>query len=106
MEICPVYVSKCNMFSTNQFILLMVCDREHPCYMAVTKLSALLQEVTTTKSDGFYCLSCLHYFRTKNKLTCYRKIFEKKVLCRTVMPSKYIYIYVYIYIYIYILEIN
>ena len=70
--------------------------------MAVTKLSALLQEVTTTKSDGFYCLSCLHYFRTKNKLTCYRKIFEKKVLCRTVMPSKYIYIYVYIYIYIYI----
>ena len=47
--------------------------------MAVTKLSALLQEVTTKK-----------------------KIFEKKVLCRTVMPSKYIYIYVYIYIYIYI----
>ena len=75
----------------------MICDGEDPCYIAVTEFSALLQEVTTTKkNDDFYCLNCLHFFRTKNKITCYRKIFEKKVLCRTVMPSKYIYIYIYI----------
>ena len=97
METCLVYVSQCNMFSTNRFILLMICDGEDPCYIAVTEFSALLQEVTTTKkNDDFYCLNCLHFFRTKNKITCYRKIFEKKVLCRTVMPSKYIYIYIYI----------
>ena len=76
MEICPVYVSKYNMFSRNQIILLMICDRELLRFMAVTKFSALLRGATAKNNDNFYCLNYLQFLRTKNKFKCYRKLFE------------------------------
>ena len=36
-------------------------------YLAVKKLSALLRGITS-QHGGFYCLNCLHSFRTENKL--------------------------------------
>ena len=41
-----------------------------------------------TWSGDFYCLSCLHSFRTENKLESYKKVCKNKDFCGIVMPSK------------------
>ena len=35
-------------------------------YLAVKKMSALLRGITSKDNDIFYCLNCLHSFRTEN----------------------------------------
>ena len=67
-QIRPVHVSKYNSNRENQIILLEVTDNKKWHYLAVTSLSALLRGVTSTDNGEFYCLSCFHSFRTKNKL--------------------------------------
>ena len=43
----------------------------------------------SNKNNGdFYCLSCLHSFRTKNKLDSHKKVCENKDFCNVVMPSE------------------
>ena len=37
-------------------------------YLAVKKLFALQWGITLKHDDDFYCLNCLHSFRTENKL--------------------------------------
>ena len=39
-------------------------------------------------NDDFYYLSCLHSFRTKNKLELHKKLYESKDFCNVVMPSE------------------
>ena len=39
------------------------------------KLSALLRGITSKHHGDFYCLNCLHSFRTENKVTSHR-LFE------------------------------
>ena len=70
-------------------------------YLAIKKLSALLGRITSKKGD-FYCLNCLHSFRTENKLKYHENVLCKtkdfcglcKVLCKNkdfcgyVMPSE------------------
>ena len=34
----------------------------------VVKQFALLKKITSTNNDDFYCLNCLHSFRTKKKI--------------------------------------
>ena len=36
-------------------------------YLTVKKLSALLREITSKRDGDFYCLNCLHSFRTENR---------------------------------------
>ena len=36
----------------------------------------------------FYCLNCLHFFRTENKLKSNEKICKNKGFCGIVMPSE------------------
>ena len=67
-KIHPTYVSKDNSNHEKQFILLMIPDGEGWHYLAVKKLSLLLIGITSKHKGDFYCLSCLHLFRTKNKL--------------------------------------
>ena len=38
-------------------------------YFAVKNLSALLRGITSKKNGDFYCLICLHSFRTDNNLS-------------------------------------
>ena len=41
------------------------------------------------KHDGdFYCLNCLHSFRTENKLKSHEKVCKNKDFCGIVMPSE------------------
>ena len=47
-------------------------------YLAVKTLPALLRGITSKHYSDFYCLNCLHYFRTKNKVELYKKVCQKK----------------------------
>ena len=61
-------------------------DRWH--YLAVKKLSTLLHEITSKHKGNFYCLNCLHHFRTENKLKSHEEVCKNKDFCRIVMPSE------------------
>ena len=50
------------------------------------KLSALLRRITSKNNGDFYCLNCLHSFRTKNKLESHKKVFANKDFSNVVMP--------------------
>ena len=67
-NIYPAYVSKYSANRERQVILLMIRNREKRChYLAVKKLSALLRGITSKNNSDFYCLNCLHPFRTKKQ---------------------------------------
>ena len=83
----PAYVSKKNSYREKQVVLLMIPNgkgrdaesegRWH--YLAVTKLSALLREITSKNNGKFYGLNCLHSFRTKSKLESHEKYAKIKI---------------------------
>ena len=49
-------------------------EKEGWHYLAVKKLSALLRGISLKHDGGFYCLNCLHSFRTENKLKSPEKV--------------------------------
>ena len=51
-------------------------------------LVALLRRITSKHNGDYYCLNCLHSFRTKNKLESHIKVYENKDFCNVVMPSE------------------
>ena len=57
-------------------------------YLAVKKLLGLLREITSKYYSGFYCLNCLHSFRTKSKLDSHKKVCENKDFRNIIMPSE------------------
>ena len=63
-------MSKINSNCEKQIILLMTSSQEKEGwhYLTVKKLSALLRGITSKHNSDFYCLNCLHSFRTENKL--------------------------------------
>ena len=50
------------------------------------KLSALLGGITSKHDVAFYCLNCLHSFRTKDKLELHKKNVELNFFFNIVMP--------------------
>ena len=52
------------------------------------KLSAILRGITSKYYGDFYCLNCLHSFRTKSKLESHKKLCENKDFCSILMPSE------------------
>ena len=48
-------------------------------YLAVKNLSALLHKITSKNKGVFYCLNCLHSFKTKNKLKSHEKVCKLKI---------------------------
>ena len=53
-------------------------------------ISALLKEIAPKHSDNFYCLNCLHSFRTKNKLECHERVCKKKYFFGIALKSQYL----------------
>ena len=51
----------------NQVILLMITDGKKLHYLAVKKLSSLFRGITSNNNEDFYCINCLHSFRTEIK---------------------------------------
>ena len=62
------YESKYNRKRENQVILLMITDGEKYHYHAAKSLSRLLYRITSNHDGDFYCLGCLHSFRTDTAL--------------------------------------
>ena len=54
-------------------------------YITVKKLPALLGRITSKYISDYYCLNCLHSFRSKNKFALYTKACEDKDLCNVLM---------------------
>ena len=52
---------------TKTEICLMIPNREGLHYIAVRKLSASLKGIMSKHDSDFYCLNCVHSFRTRNK---------------------------------------
>ena len=67
-------------------ILLIFPKREKWLFLAVKNLPALLRGITSKNDGDFYCLNCLHSFRTKNKLELYKRLYENKDVCNVIMP--------------------
>ena len=74
----PANVSKHNSNCKKQIILLIIPNGEGWHCLAVKKLSALLRGITSKTNGDFYCLNCLHSFRTKNKLESNKKVCDNK----------------------------
>ena len=84
-----VYKSKYNHKRNNQVILLIINDGEKWHYLTVRSLSALLRRITSNHNGDFYCLNCLHSYRTKNKLKKHEKLCNKHDYCYAEMPKQY-----------------
>ena len=53
-------------------------EKEGWYYLAVKQLSALLRAITSKHKSNFYCLNCLHSFRTENKIKSLGKVCKNK----------------------------
>ena len=82
------YKSKHNLTREKQVILLMISNGENWHYLIVKNLSRLLRGITSNHDGDFYCLSCFHSYRTKNKLDAHKKIRENHDYCHIEMPTK------------------
>ena len=49
---------------------------------------ALLRGITSKNNGDFYCLNCLHSFRTKHKLKSHNKVCENKDFCNVIVSSE------------------
>ena len=85
-KIYLAYVSKYNLNYEKQVFPLMIPNREGWYYLAVKNLSALLRGISSKNHGDFFCLDCLHSFRTKNKLELHKKECESKNFWNIIMP--------------------
>ena len=68
-EIRQVYTSKHNDKRNNQVNLLMFTDGDTNWnYLAIINLPGLLRGIISNHNCDFYCLNCIHSYRTKSKL--------------------------------------
>ena len=89
-QIRPAYISKYNHERDNQVILLMITDdAENWHYLAVKSISRLLRGITSNHDGDFYCLNCLHSYRTKEKLKKHEKVCNNHDYCYVKMLNEF-----------------
>ena len=66
----------------------MNTDAEKLDYVAVKDFSALLRGMTLKYNDDYYCINCLHLFRTINKLKPHENVCKNYYYCYIEMPEK------------------
>ena len=57
-------------------------------YLAVKKLCALLRGITSNHVGDFYCLNCLHSYRTKDKLKKHEYVCKNHDYSYVDMPNE------------------
>ena len=93
--------SKYNRKRKNQVILLMITNGEQWHYIAlksvrtndgfnhpIRSLSRLFRGITANNYGDFYCLGCLHSFRTDNVLKGHERLCDNHDYCHVEMPTK------------------
>ena len=68
--------------------MILNVEEEGWHYLAVKKVFALLYGITSKHKGNFYCLNCLHSFRTENKLRSHQEVCKNKNFCGIVMSSQ------------------
>ena len=58
-------------------------------YLAVTSLSVLLREISSSNNEDFYCLNCFHSYRTHNKLKKYERVCNNHDNSRVDLPKEH-----------------
>ena len=51
-------------------------------------ISRLFAGITSNHGNDYYCLGCLHSFRTKNKLKTHERLFNNHDHCEIIMPHE------------------
>ena len=83
-EIRQAYISEHNDKRSNQVNVLMITDGTNNWhYLAIKYLSGLLRGITSNHNGDFYCLNCLHSYKTIRKVKKHEKICKNRFL-----PSK------------------
>ena len=67
----------------------MISDGKKYHYLAVKSISALLRGITSNHNGDFYCLNCLHSYRTKGKLKKHEKVCNNHDYCYVKMPNDF-----------------
>ena len=102
-----IYKSKYNRKCKNQVVLLMITDNKRSDkidkwhYIAlksahtdngfnrpIRSLSRLLRGITSSNNGDFYCLGCLHSFRTDNKLKKHERLCNNHDFIHAEMPTR------------------
>ena len=94
------YKSKYNRKRENQVVLLMITNGEKWHYIAlksertddgfnrpIKSLSRLFRGITSNHCGDFYCLNCLHSFRTDNALKRHERLCDNNDYCNVEMPT-------------------
>ena len=100
-EINLAYKSKYNRKRENQVVLLLITDGEKWHYIAlksahtddgfnrpIRSLSRLFRGIRANHNGDFYCLNCLHSFRTDNALKRHERLCKNNDYCHVEMPTK------------------
>ena len=86
---CPAYISKINSNCKRQINSLNDSkQRKRMLALPCSKETTLLRGIKSKHHGDFYCLNCLHSFRTENKLKSHEKVCKNKDFCGIVMPSE------------------
>ena len=57
-------------------------------YLAAKNLPSLFRGKKSTNDGDYYCVNCLHSFRTENKVKAYENICKNHDNCYIGMPEK------------------
>ena len=95
-KIYLAYNSKYNRKCKDQvllLVLLMITDNEEDTpdkwhYLAVKSIARLFRGITSSNNRDFYCLGCLHSFRTDNALKKHERLCDNHDYCEIVMPTE------------------
>ena len=100
IKITHAYKSEYNYTSKNLIVLFMITDDEKWHYTLKNEptedgfnrptksLSKLFRGITSNNHGDFYCLNCLHSFRTDNALKKHERLCENNDYCSVEMPTK------------------
>ena len=58
-------------------------------YLKVKSISALLRGITSNNHGDFYCLNCLHSYRTKEKFKKHEKACNNHDYCYVKVPNEF-----------------
>ena len=89
-----IYKSKHNRKCENQVVLLMITENKQDDtmdkwhYIAVKSISGLFRGITWNNNGDFYCLSCLHSFRTDNALKKHERLCNNHDYFKIDMPKE------------------
>ena len=85
-----LYRSQHNNSRKQQVILLMISNKNETDwhYTAVKNLSRLCRGITSSDRRSFYCLYCLHSYKTKKSLVIHERLCNNHDYCDPIMPEK------------------